>query len=84
MDFEKEILEIKQRNQRVETDKAWEISWIRRLTIFIMTYIVATAWLMIIHEPHLWWKAFVPAAGYLLSTLSLSVIKNFCINKINN
>ena len=41
LDFEKEILEIKQRNERVEIDKAWERSWVRRLSISIMTYIVA-------------------------------------------
>ncbi len=77
MDLEKEILEIKERNKRVETDKAWEVSWTRRLAIMAMTYIIAAAWLEIIHEPHLWWKAFVPAAGYLLSTFSLPVIKDW-------
>ncbi len=76
MNIEQEILDIKRRNSRVELDKAWEQSWTRRLTIAIVTYIIAAVWLFIIHEPHLWWKAFVPVAGYILSTLSLSAIKN--------
>jgi len=31
MDIEKEIEIIKERNRRVELDKAWEISWTRRI-----------------------------------------------------
>ena len=32
-DLEKEIEQIKVRNKRVEKDKAWETSWIRRICI---------------------------------------------------
>ena len=76
MDIEKEIADIKTRNSRVETDKAWEISWTRRITIALITYIVALIWLMIIHEPVAALKACVPVAGYVLSTLSLPIVKN--------
>ena len=31
MDLEQEIAQIKERNARVELDKAWERSWTRRL-----------------------------------------------------
>ena len=31
---------IKERNKRVELDKAWETSWTRKLCICILTYIV--------------------------------------------
>ena len=30
-ELEKEILKIKERNKRVELDKAWETSWTRRI-----------------------------------------------------
>ena len=40
MDLEKEIEQIKQRNKKVELDKAWETSWTRRICIMILTYIV--------------------------------------------
>lgn len=40
MNFEKEINEIKERNKRVETNKAWETSWTRRICIMLLTYIV--------------------------------------------
>ncbi len=82
MEIEQEILKIKERNVRVDTDKAWERSWTRRLTITIFTYIIAEAWLLIINEPNSWWKAFVPVGGYILSTLSLPPIKKFWVNKL--
>ena len=73
--IEQEILAIKQRNQKVELDKKWETSWTRRLAIAVLTYIVALAWLLMIREHLAALKAFVPMAGYILSTLSLPVVK---------
>lgn len=80
--LEKEIELIKQRNLRVEADKTWEVSWARRMFIATSTYIIAGAWLVVIHDTFPWLKAFVPALGYLLSTLSLPFIKKWWI-KIN-
>ena len=77
MDLEKEILEIKERNARVETGKAWEVSWTRRLFIAAVTYIAAGIWLVMIDESNPWLKALVPAIAYIFSTLSLPFIKSF-------
>lgn len=74
--LEQELLAIKERNHRVELDKAWERSWTRRLDIAAITYLVAIVWLKMIQEPAAAWKAFIPVVGYILSTLSLPVIKN--------
>lgn len=38
-DLEKRVVAIEKRNKKVETDKAWETSWIRRICIMILTYI---------------------------------------------
>ena len=38
-ELKKEIVQIKERNKRVETNKAWETSWVRRICIMILTYI---------------------------------------------
>lgn len=81
MDIEAEVQVIKQRNLKVEADKAWEISWTRRLFIGFVTYIVAGVWLAIIDERLAWLKALVPAAGYIFSTLTLPPLKNWWINK---
>lgn len=75
--LEKEIELIKQRNFKVEADKAWEVSWTRQLFIAISTYIIAGIWLVVIHDVFPWLKAFVPSIGYLLSTLSLPFIKKW-------
>ena len=50
MDFEKEITEIKERNKRVEKDKAWETSWTRRICIMVLTYIVVIVYSYVIRK----------------------------------
>lgn len=79
MDIEAEIQNINTRNEKVEADKAWELSWVRRIFIFVMTYLVAGLWLWMINDTYPWLKAFVPAGGYILSTLSLPFIKRWRI-----
>ena len=61
----------------MELDKAWEISWTRRLFIAGTTYVIAGLWLVLINDIYPWLKAFVPVGGYILSTLSLPVIKKW-------
>lgn len=36
-ELQQEVNEIKNRNQRVETDKAWETSWTRKIIILCLT-----------------------------------------------
>jgi len=76
-EIKKEFVAIKERNARVELDKAWERSWTRRISIMIITYIVACSWLAIIDERGIFVKAIVPVLGYLLSTLSIPQIKKY-------
>ncbi len=38
--LQQDIEKIKARNQRVEADKAWEISWERKMLVTILTYFV--------------------------------------------
>ena len=76
-DLNEQLVAIQERNRRVEQDKAWERSWTRRLFIAAITYLVAGFWLVVIHEALPWFKALVPTGGYLLSTLSLSIIKRW-------
>ena len=40
MKIEDRINKIEQRNKKVELDKAWEISWTRKICIMILTYII--------------------------------------------
>ncbi|MEK7582910.1 MAG: hypothetical protein AAB483_00680 [Patescibacteria group bacterium] len=81
MNIEEEIQNIRERNKRVEIDKAWERSWTRRVFIAVVTYIIAGIWLILIHDAKPLLKALVPAIGYLLSTLSLPFIKSWWSNR---
>lgn len=83
MDIHEEISAIHERNRRVEADKAWEVSWTRRLVIAAMTYLIAIAWLGVVGNISPWLNAFIPAAGYLLSTLSLPAIKRWWVRERN-
>lgn len=75
-DFEKEIAAIKARNKRVETDKAWETSWTRRLCIMVLTYAIVVLYQASIAQvSNVFLSSLVPAMGFLLSTLSLKLIR---------
>lgn len=76
-----DLAAIKERNARVEADKAWETSRFRVYSIAIITYAVAVALLGAIGNDHAFRNALVPVAGYLLSTQSLPFLKRWWIKK---
>ncbi len=49
-ELEQEINTIKQRNKRVELDKKWETSGIRKICICILTYIVVVVYSYIVRN----------------------------------
>ena len=76
MNLEKEINEIKERNKRVELDKAWETSWTRRLCICFLTYLIVLLYSYLISEyNNIFLSSLVPVIGFTLSTLSLRFIR---------
>lgn len=79
---EKAIKEIKERNARVEADKAWETSRFRIATLAGSTYITAAFFLVGIGAKNALLSALVPAIGYVLSTQSLPVLKRWWVKKI--
>jgi len=74
-DLEARVAVIEARNKKVELDKAWETSWIRRLSIASLTYLVVTTYLFYIGNDRPLVNALVPPTGFLLSTLVLPQIK---------
>jgi hypothetical protein len=70
-----EIERIKERNRRVEADKAWEIGKTRRVIIAAITYTVVAVFLIMINAPYPWLNALIPVAGFILSTLTLTFFK---------
>ena len=76
-ELEKEILKIKERNKKVELDKAWETSWTRKICICILTYIVVVIYSHLINKiSNIWLSSLVPVIGFTLSTVSLKLIRN--------
>jgi peptidoglycan/LPS O-acetylase OafA/YrhL len=73
--LEKRVSLIEERNKRVEKDKAWETSWLRRILIVVLTYIFAVLYLTSANTTNPFFGAVVPCAGFFLSTLTLRLIK---------
>ncbi len=71
----KEITEIKERNSRVEKDKAWETSFFRKVLVAVLTYVVIVIFFLAADLPKPFMNALVPTLGFLLSTLTVSVFK---------
>ncbi len=76
-ELENEIIKIKERNRKVELDKAWETSWTRKICICILTYIVVLIYSSLINKiNNIWLSSLVPVIGFTLSTFSLKLIRN--------
>lgn len=77
MTIEERIEKIEARNSKVEMDKAWEVSWTRKVLIAIFTYLAIALYLKYIVGIDPWINAIVPTVGFLLSTLTLPYFKVF-------
>ncbi|MBT6691214.1 hypothetical protein HOB10_02700 [Candidatus Parcubacteria bacterium] len=69
--IKKDVEDIKQRNKNVETDKAWERSYVRRVVLMVFTYLILSLYMLAIEIPRPWLNSIIPTVGFLLSTLSL-------------
>lgn len=79
-ELEERIIRIEERNKRVEGDKAWETSTLRKILIIVFTYIFAVLYLKIADTTNPWFGAVVPCVGFYLSTQSINIIKKWWIN----
>lgn len=75
-DLEARIEAIEARNGKVEQDKAWEISWTRRISIAVLTYVVFLAYLLAVNDSDPLLNALVPVVGFILSTFAMSWVKS--------
>lgn len=75
-ELEKEVAAIQDRNRRVEKDKAWETSTFRIITVAIITYFVMCLIFYFLGIDRFFINAIIPTLGFVLSTQSLSFIKN--------
>ena len=75
--LKEKIQNLEERNQKVESDKAWETSRFRVVLITVVTYIVASLVLRVIGVGNPFLNSLIPTIGYFLSTLSLPFIKKW-------
>jgi len=80
-EIQKEIENIKERNRRVEADKAWETSWARKLLISALTYIVIVIFFITAKLPNPFVNAIVPSLAFILSTLTVPIFKKWWLKK---
>lgn len=73
--LQKEIDEINSRNKAVEENKAWEISYTRRISLTLLTYAAVGLYMYIAQIPYPWLNAIVPTIAFMLSTATLPLFK---------
>ncbi len=75
MDLEQRVQKIEERNEDVTADKAWEVSWTRRLLLALFTYLAVSVYLWVIGVGNPWLNGIVPAAAFMISTLTMPFFK---------
>lgn len=76
-ELEKRIIKIERRNKKVEQDKAWETSLLRRLLLILFTYLTIGIYMKFVLKTDPWLNAIIPSLGFYLSTLSLPIFRTF-------
>ena len=74
--LEERVAKLEARNRRVEADKEWENSWLRRGTIMVLIYVTVVFYLNYVLHIDPWVNALVPVIGYFVSTLTITKLKN--------
>ena len=80
--IKKEIDLIKERNKKVELDKAWETSMFRVGFIVVITYVITAIVFYFIGINNFLLNALIPTLGYYLSTQSLPFVKKFWAERL--
>jgi hypothetical protein len=75
MSTEERLQKIEKRNARVEADKSWETSWMRRLLLILFTYLAIGIYMWAIDVNRPWLSAIIPAVGFMISTLTMPFFK---------
>ncbi len=77
-----DISEIKERNKKVESDKAWETSFTRKILITVLTYIVVVIFFYFANLPKPFVNAIIPALAFIVSNLSIPLFKKWWLKYI--
>ncbi|MBI2483750.1 hypothetical protein HYV71_01020 [Candidatus Uhrbacteria bacterium] len=76
-ELNQEVAALKERNRRVEADKAWETSLTRKVAILVITYFIVFAFFLAAGVPRPFVNAVVPTLAFALSTATLPYLKKY-------
>lgn len=79
--IEERLISIEKRNKRVELDKMWETSIERRFLISLLTYVLVSMFFLYskVEKPFI--NAIVPTLGFIISTLTLNLFKEYWLKR---
>ena len=81
--LEQEIEKIKQRNKKVEADKAWEVSKTRISLITLLTFILTLIFFYYSGFKNYWIDAVVSTAAFVLSVQTMPLFKRWWVKRFN-
>lgn len=73
--LEARIGKLEERNRRVELEKAWEVSWTRRILISLLTYLIIVLFMWFFNLTNPFVNSIIPALAFLLSGPTLNIAK---------
>ena len=82
--LEERVRKIEERNEKVEVDKAWELSGTRTSFIAVSTYFLILIFMILIKDEHPYLNAFAGSVGYLISSATYGVIKKYWLKKFKD
>lgn len=78
-ELEQRVASIETRNRKVELDKAWETSLARKFFVAVLTYLAIGIFMYAIDVINPWINAVIPSIAFLLSTLTMPLLKDWYI-----
>jgi hypothetical protein len=79
--LESVLEQVRARNARVESDKAWETSLTRKLFVAGLTFIFTAIVFRSLSVPSPFTNAFIPVTGYIVSTFTIPWAKQWWLTK---
>lgn len=79
--LKREVETIKERNRRVEADKAWETSKTRTTFVAISSFILIYIVMHLVNADHPFTNALISAVAYLLSTSTYGILKSWWLQR---
>lgn len=74
--LETRLAAIEARNARVENDKRWETSLVRKMSVAVLTYLTMCSYMYVIGQSAPFLSATIPTLGFLLSTFALQGVRS--------